>query len=234
MVMISPIILEKFLPNVLWRMRDKKVYLTFDDGPDPELTPRFLALLQRYEVKATFFVIGQKAQRFPKIVLQIKEHGHTIGNHSFSHRRMLWKSEDTLRFELNKTDEILYKITGQKPALFRPPHGHFGIQLLKVVKSTNHKIVLWSASVHDYKSYAIASTIQNKLQKTMGPGQIILLHDGHPNGIITFKALEETLRVLKDHGIEFSAILEENEPANRSANFTEVQLSNFQRIEEPN
>ena len=200
--------INKFLPNILWRMPDENVYLSFDDGPDKDITPKLLDVLQRYDVKATFFLVGQKAERHPDIVLQIKNNGHTIGNHSFSHPRMLWKSKDLLKFELNRTDEILYKITGENPTLFRPPYGLFGIQLLNLVKITNHKIVLWNASVYDYKSHATAQKIKIRWQKIICPGQIILLHDGHSNSLNTLVALEKSLGDLKDRVIKFSAIPE--------------------------
>ncbi|MFQ5822614.1 MAG: polysaccharide deacetylase family protein [bacterium] len=201
-----PKLLNYFLPNILWQLSNQYIYLTFDDGPDKEITPKLLDLLIRYDVKATFFLLGQKAELYPDIVSHIQKYGHTIGNHSFSHFKMLGKSKQRLIQEINQTDESLIKITGKKPRLFRPPYGIFGMNLLNVLEKTKHKLVLWNASVRDFKKQATSKKIKNQLIKIVKPGQIILLHDGHPNSNNTLTALENAFEEFKEHGINFSAI----------------------------
>ncbi|MFQ5864287.1 MAG: polysaccharide deacetylase family protein [bacterium] len=195
-----------FYPNIMWRMRDHNIYLTFDDGPDKDITPKLLDLLQKYNIEATFFLLGQKAECYPDIVKDIQSKGHTIGNHSYSHQRMLGKSKQQIVDEINKTNETLLKVTGQKPRLFRPPYGIFGMNLLNVLEKTKHKMVLWSCSVGDFKKQATSRKIKKRIIKLVEPKQIILLHDGHPNSKYTLEALEESLGRLKDRGLKFSAI----------------------------
>lgn len=200
--------LNYFSPNILWRMQDDNIYLTFDDGPDTAITPKLLDLLQKHNIKATFFLLGQKVERFPDIVLEIQKNDHTIGNHSYSHPIMLAKSKREIIYELDKTDETLFKITGEMPRLFRPPHGIFGVNLLSVLNITKHKMVLWGASVGDFRKQATCNAIKNRLSKIAKHGDIILLHDGHPNSKNTLTALEKVLDWLKERGINFSAIPE--------------------------
>ncbi len=206
MVSLIPAISNKIMPNILWRMHDEQVYITFDDGPDPDCTPKILNLLRALDIRATFFVLGHKAELYPEIVEQMNRDGHTLANHSYSHAKMLWKSREQIRFELKNTDEVLFKITGIKPTLFRPPFGQFGIQLLNVVKSTKHKIVLWSSSILDYKAKTSITDIQKNLLKCTGPGKILLMHDGHQHSHKTVKALEISLGTLKEQNIMFSAL----------------------------
>jgi peptidoglycan/xylan/chitin deacetylase (PgdA/CDA1 family) len=187
-------------------MQDNNTYLTFDDGPDNYVTPKILDLLQKYDIKATFFLLGQKAEQHPDIVSDIQKRGHIIGNHSYSHLKMSGKSKQLIIHELTKADETLIEITGKKPRLFRPPHGRFGLNLLRVLKTTQHKMVLWYASVGDYNKGTTSEKIKNKLLKLAKPGQLILLHDGHRNSKYTLKALEESLDRLKDYGLNFSTI----------------------------
>lgn len=194
------------LPDIRWSMSDSRIYLTFDDGPDKEITPRLLSLLDKFEIQTTFFLLGHKVEQYPEIVLRIKEGGHTIGNHSYSHPRLLKRSEQDVFDELNRTDEAIRKIITWKPTLFRPPHGVFGITLLRVLRKTGHKMVLWNASVKDYEQHATAIGIKKKLLKVATPGKIVLLHDGHRNSSNTLIALETTLGLLKDREVDFSAL----------------------------
>jgi peptidoglycan/xylan/chitin deacetylase (PgdA/CDA1 family) len=197
-----------FLPTVIWRMPPEHVYLTFDDGPDPEITPAILSLFREHKVRATFFVLGEKAQRHPQIIKQIFENGHAIGNHSFRHPRLVRKNKDFIRAEVTKTDAAVAEIIGKKPALFRPPYGRFGADLLSILNETRHQMILWSASTKDYKSAATAETISRNFLKHAKPGKIILLHDGHVNSRATLSALKNTLGDLSARGITFSPIPE--------------------------
>jgi peptidoglycan/xylan/chitin deacetylase (PgdA/CDA1 family) len=197
---------KKILPDILWRESDEKVYLTFDDGPDPEVTPKVLDLLDQFNAHATFFLIGEKVTRHPDIVLQIKKRGHAIGNHSFRHPRMLGMAKEQILEELNLTDDAILKITGGKPRLFRPPYGLFGKDLLQALNLTQHRMVLWSASAKDYQAEATPEIIETRLLKIVKSGKIILLHDGHRNSPNTLTALGKFFPTLAASGLLFSAL----------------------------
>ena len=193
-------------PKIIWRLSDENVYLTFDDGPDENITPRLLNLLNKHEIKATFFVVGQKAERHPETVLQIHQNDHVIGNHSYTHPHLIFKSKEVIEQEIKRTDKILLEITGKRPTLFRPPYGQFGLAVLSVLKSTNHRMVLWSASSQDYKVKASTEKIQARMKKYVRPGKIVLMHDGHSKSLHTFRALENSLGAFKERGFKFSAL----------------------------
>ncbi|MFQ5640131.1 MAG: polysaccharide deacetylase family protein [bacterium] len=195
--------------NLVWRMPGPDVYLTFDDGPDPDITPKLLDLLQDSEMHATFFIVGQKIVQNAEIIRRMFEQGHAIGNHSYSHSLLLGKSKAFILDELEKTDAALSDITGSRPRLFRPPFGKFGLNLLRVTKQSRHKIVLWNASVRDFAQSANSRTLGLRLIKQAKPGRILLLHDGHTNSSKTLSALENSIEEFIRTGLVFSALPED-------------------------
>ena len=195
------------LPKIIRSMPDENIYLTFDDGPDKNITPRLLGLLNKNEIKATFFLVGQKAERHPETVLQIHKNGHVIGNHSYTHPHLIFKSKKMIEEEIKRTDEILFEITEKRPTLFRPPYGQFGFAVLSVLKSTNQRMVLWSASSQDYKADTSTEKIAARLRKCIRPRRIVLMHDGHFQSPHMLGALENILERIKEQGLKFSALL---------------------------
>jgi len=196
------------IPDILWRMPDERVYLTFDDGPDERVTPALLDLLDQHELKATFFVVGSKAERLPGIVARMRGDGHAIGNHSFTHAKLLWRTGDFVRAEVARTSETIRRITGQAPALFRPPFGRFGVAALRAAEAEHLQLVLWNASTRDYRKNATPERIQRRLRRQARPGAIILLHDGHRNSQNTLAALRRTLAELPESAVQFAALPE--------------------------
>ncbi len=194
------------LPKIVWSMPDENVYLTFDDGPDKNITPRLLDLLNKHKINATFFPVAQKAERYPEIVLRIHENGHAIGNHSYTHPHLIFKSKERIERELKRTDEILLEITGKRPTLFRPPYGQFGLALLSVLKSTNQKLVLWNADSQDYKADTSTMKIAARLRKYLQPGKIVLMHDGLSKSPLMLEALENIFGEIKEQGLNFSTL----------------------------
>ena len=195
------------LPKIIRSMPDENIYLTFDDGPDENITPRLLELLSKHKIKATFFMVGQKAERYPEIVLQIHKNGHAIGNHSYTHPHLIFKSKESIEGEIKRTDEAVFEITGKRPTLFRPPHGQFGFAVLSILKSTNHRMVLWSASSQDYKVKTSTEKIQARMKKYVRPGKIVLMHDGHLQSQHMLEALKNSLDRFKEKKLKFSALL---------------------------
>jgi peptidoglycan/xylan/chitin deacetylase (PgdA/CDA1 family) len=191
-------------------MADDALFLTFDDGPEPEVTIAILDLLAGYDIKATFFVLGEKARWHAQLIHRIFTAGHTLGNHSFNHPRMLGKPFLFLRQQVEATNDILADITGQKPLLFRPPYGYFGPGLLNILKKTGQKMVLWSLSTRDYRSGRTAKQIASCLLQKSRAGKIILCHDSLTNGANTITALREALPELVNRGFTFSPLAGED------------------------
>lgn len=158
--------------------RDNSLYLTFDDGPNPEATPMLLDILSSYGVKATFFVTGEMTEKFPEIVRRIIEEGHELGGHSYSHCHP-WKTDPfTSLIDMVKgTNIIRAYIVDRKPMLFRPPYGKFNFVTLLYVFITKQKVVFWNNDPKDYLSdkpeQVVTEIFQNINEK-----KVILMHDG--------------------------------------------------------
>ncbi|NLB88652.1 MAG: polysaccharide deacetylase family protein, partial [Syntrophomonadaceae bacterium] len=187
----------------------KVVALSFDDGPDPINTPLILEALERHNAKATFFVLGIKSERYPFLIKKIIADGHEIGNHTYSHPDFHNQSEESMLKEIKKCSDIIYKLTGQFPSLFRPPGGFLSHDLVDLVKNEGLTIAYWTyqQDSRDWKGKS-AAQISDHIEKHISPGQIIILHDGSPNGIETAKALDILIPKLKEEGYEFVTITE--------------------------
>ncbi len=155
------------------------VALTFDDGPDPLLTPRLLALLQQHQVKATFFVTGQKAAKHPELIQAILLHGHSVGNHSYSHNNLvMFKSCKSITMEIASTQDVLSAF-GILALAFRPPVGVTGPRLGPALLKSGKYIVNFSCRAFDGGNRWI-SNLSKKILKRIRPGDIVLLHDVSP------------------------------------------------------
>jgi peptidoglycan/xylan/chitin deacetylase (PgdA/CDA1 family) len=153
-----------------------RIALTFDDGPCSGYTEQILDILRRHDVKATFFVCGQNVERSPEILRRIQAEGHTIGNHSYSHPFPFFRSRTFFAREIDLTQEAIEKVTGKRPKFFRPPFGARWLGLQPVVKALGLSLVNWSDTGYDWKLGT--EGIVRETLKTLGPGSIILLHDG--------------------------------------------------------
>jgi peptidoglycan/xylan/chitin deacetylase (PgdA/CDA1 family) len=153
----------------------REVMLTFDDGPSP-YTAQVLDILRRERVKATFFLCGANAERYPELVRRIRDEGHEIGNHTWSHHYLYLADRATLVSEIDRTQDILGKITGTRPVWFRPPFGVRGFPLGRVLQERGMKMMLWSDRGHD--GSLDAAGIAKTTLAQLGPGAIVLLHDG--------------------------------------------------------
>jgi len=152
------------------------VTLTFDDGPASPFTEQILDILQDRRVPATFFVCGQNAERHPEIVRRIADEGHTLGNHTYSHPFPYFLPRRRLVEEIDRTQQAIERVTGKRPAVFRPPYGARWFGLYAVLRERDLKVVQWSDTGYDWKSDARA-TVRAALEHLV-PGSVILLHDG--------------------------------------------------------
>ena len=162
-------------PAVIRQAGAGEVALTFDDGPSP-YTAQVLDVLRRNHVRATFFLCGENAERYPELVRRIRAEGHQIGNHTYSHPYLYLMSEARIASEIDRTQDILQKITGARPTLFRPPFGVRWFSLWSLLRERGLTMVMWSDRGYDGQldSAGIAKTTLEQL----APGAIILLHDG--------------------------------------------------------
>lgn len=157
---------------------DKKyVALTFDDGPNPPFTDQILDVLDEYGAKATFFVVGQEIRKYPIIFKKIVDRGHEVGNHSWDHSRLTYKSYDYIMNQISTTDKLIRDHGYTGTIYFRAPFGHKLIVLPYILNETNRLHVLWNIELNDWDSPPPESMLA-MFDEKISPGSIIVLHDG--------------------------------------------------------
>lgn len=152
------------------------VFLTFDDGPDPEWTPRILQLLADADAKATFFVVGRVARQWPDLVRQAAAAGHEIGNHTYTHRHPWRLREADARAEVRDGAAAIADILGSRPSLYRPPHGAQRRCTDEEARAQRETCVMWDTSAIDWGLLGTAPRIARRLARVR-PGDIVLMHD---------------------------------------------------------
>jgi peptidoglycan/xylan/chitin deacetylase (PgdA/CDA1 family) len=190
--------------------RNKQIALTFDDAPDPRFTGKVLDVLAKYHVKATFFVIGERAKRYPEMVARMDREGHIVGNHSYNHPQFSKISFDRFQDQILKTEHIIKNIIGYSPRLVRPPYGDITESQLKWAKKHGYKVINWNVDSLDWKGLD-KEKVKKNILSTVGPGSIILQHAGggvgsNLNGSI--EALPEVIEALKSKGYTFVTVAE--------------------------
>jgi len=188
-------------PRVIWRLprREKTVYLTFDDGPVPGVTPFVLDVLRKYGIKATFFCVGHNVCKYPEIFEQIVKDGHQIGNHTFNHLQGFKCSTGHYVRNVEKADKRI------KSPLFRPPHGQFHPwQLLRLRKK--YKIVLWDVITRDYNRSLSGEFVLNVVKKYTRNGSIIVFHDSLRAEKNMKYALPKAIEFLIGEGYKFEVL----------------------------
>lgn len=171
--------------RVSGRERSGLVTFTFDDGPSPATTPRILAILERYEVPGTFFVVGRRfrgssraAQRGVELLREIADRGHAIGNHTTRHQRLTRQSPAAARTAIDDNAEAIAAVLGQEPKLFRPPYGAINRRVRKHLEKRGDTEVLWSIDSHDYQKHR-ADTLRQRVSRAIvrRGGGVVLFHD---------------------------------------------------------
>jgi peptidoglycan/xylan/chitin deacetylase (PgdA/CDA1 family) len=179
------------------------IAMTFDDGPSPETTPRLLDILKQRNIKATFFMIGQNAERNPTIVKRILAEGHEIGNHSWTHPQLSKLSDDRVTEEINKTQNAIKDASGYTPVLIRPPYGAITARQKQwIEKQFGLSVIIWSVDPFDWKRPG-ASVIEQRILAGARPGAIVLSHDIHKQ---TVDAMPATLDALAEKGFKFVTV----------------------------
>ena len=198
-------VLERLTPNLVWRVKTDRplVALSFDDGPDPEHTPKVLAILSQHGAHATFFVVGERALRHPDLIRRIREEGHEIGNHYFMDAAILGHSDADFLGYLDRTERAA-GVAGPRK-LFRPPGGVAWPGQLRLARSRGYTTVLGSAYPHD-PMHPPAGYIRWLVKKNLAPGAIVILHDGIPDPSRSIEALPDILAAGRQGGLEFTTI----------------------------
>ena len=183
----------------------KRIALTFDDGPHETYTAEILSILKEYGIKATFFVVGQNAKAYPKLVKQEADEGHEIGNHTYTHPKLREQNAESFSCELEKTRVVIEEITGVSPILFRPPEGFREGVIKTVAKEQGYQMILWSVDTEDWRGLS-ASQIENAIMKDVKDGSIILCHDYVVGKSHTPEALRRVIPQLLEEGYEFVTV----------------------------
>jgi len=188
------------------KANEKVIALTFDDGPGPKNTAQILEILKKNDIKATFFMVGEMVKYFPQIAKQVAADGHVIGNHTWHHWYFQMNGA-TAASEIDRTADIIYKTTGQKTTLFRPPGGFLNNGLAQYAKNQKYAVMMWSEESGDAerRSPQVSMLVKNVLKQAK-PGAIVLLHDGGGNRSKSVKALPEMIASLKAQGYRFVTI----------------------------
>jgi peptidoglycan/xylan/chitin deacetylase (PgdA/CDA1 family) len=187
-------------PQALFRMdpNEKAVYLTFDDGPIPEVTPWVLALLSKHSIKATFFMVGDNIRKHPDEFRMVVEAGHRIGNHTYNHIRGFEYTAEQYLDNVEKANKLMHT------DIFRPPHGHVGFRQYHTLKK-HYRIVMWDLVTRDYSKHMKPEEVLDNVKRYVRNGSIITFHDSLKswrNGNLQY-ALPKAIEYLKHEGYEF-------------------------------
>lgn len=188
-------------PGLIWEIKtgEKEIYLTFDDGPHPVVTPRVLETLDKFGVKATFFCVGENVEKYPDTYKLIISNGHRVGNHSYNHING-WKVSNADYFEnIEKAGKFI------ESGLFRPPYGKITPSQTKVLKK-QYSIIMWSVLTYDFdKSVSKEQCLKNSISST-GPGSIVVFHDSLKSANNMHHALPLFLKHFIDGGYVFGLL----------------------------
>ena len=188
------------IPRNPVRTTAKVVYLTFDDGPDPRFTPQVLALLKRYDAKATFFVIGASAKKHPRVVQQVRRQGHALANHTYSHPWLNRLSSAAIADQLRRTDAVIGRTT-----CMRPPGGFVTRTVIATARAEGKQVVMWNADPKDWTRPGTAA-IASRVMTATRHRSIVLLHDGGGQRAQSVAALSQILANLSAQGYRFESL----------------------------
>lgn len=201
-------------PNYVWDMNtvEKVLYLTFDDGPTPDITDWTLNTLNQYGAKATFFCIGNNIEKHPSIFKNIQDEGHTVGNHTYNHVKG-WKTKTEAYIdEVLKTQKIIDSTFGNQQSgmlkLFRPPYGQITTEQGKTLRNLGYKIIMWDVLAFDWEDSISSEQCYQNLISNATAGSIIVLHDSVKASKHLHYALPRVLDFFSEKGFEFRRIPE--------------------------
>tara|TARA_B100000902_G_scaffold36714_2_gene43869 strand:- start:14277 stop:14894 length:618 start_codon:yes stop_codon:yes gene_type:complete len=197
-----PKILQKIFPSLVWKCltNERKVWLTFDDGPNPKVTNYILNVLKKNNIKATFFCVGNKIEKYPDIINKIKQEGHIIGNHSYSHINGFKTSTKKYIKDISKCQKLI-----PNTKIFRPPFGKITpIQISKLKQ--DFKIIMWDVMAYDFRDSLTKEECLLNVTDNVESGSIIVLHDNLKSFEKIKYLLPKIIDKLKDRKFNFSEI----------------------------
>lgn len=195
---------QKMYSSVHWRINPKRkaVYLTFDDGPIPEVTPRVLDILRKYGVKATFFMVADNVRKYPEIYRQVVEEGHAVGNHTMHHVKGLRMSQSRYLQEVDAAAALL-----GNTRLFRPPYGRTWWWQRRAIRQRGYEIYLWDVLTHDYNARYTPERMLAIVQRYTRNGSIINFHDSVKSNERMLAVLPQVIEWLQAEGYEILPIV---------------------------
>ena len=193
-----PAFVRNIFPEALWRMNsaEKAVYLTFDDGPIPVITPWVVDLLGKYNIKATFFMVGDNVRKHPQEYTQVVEAGHRVGNHTFNHLKGLFTDTQEYLENVEKADALIHS------NLFRPPHGMLRRSQYKEL-CKRYKFIMWDLVTRDYSRRLNGEEVFGNVKRLVRPGSIITFHDSLRSEANIKYALPRSIDWLLEEGYSF-------------------------------
>ena len=204
-------LIKVLFSNYVWSIssNERKVYLTFDDGPTPEITAWVLEQLKQYNAKATFFCIGNNIEKHPEIFKKVIADGHCIGNHTFNHVKG-WKTSNQIYLdEVNSCEKSIqnFSVNNPKTKLFRPPYGKIKPSQSKVLRKNGYKIIMWDVLSIDFDPTITPQKCLRNVTKNIDNGSIIVFHDSTKAFPNLEYALPKTLNFLKNKGFVCEKLL---------------------------
>lgn len=189
--------------------RDGRVALTFDDGPHPRWTPVILDLLDELDVRATFYVLGFKLEKYPEIGAEIVRRGHSLQPHAWDHSAFTLLSNDRLRSHLQRSIDLIVEVGGPVPTCVRPPFGATSDRVERVAAEVGLDVIIWDINSRDYAHQSPTWTVRHSVNWTQ-PGHVILMHD--TVGYVLVDSLPTIVRTLRARGMEFDTLCDDRAP----------------------
>jgi peptidoglycan/xylan/chitin deacetylase (PgdA/CDA1 family) len=197
-----------------------RMSITFDDGPHPLHTLRILEILKRHDAKATFFVIGSRAEKYPEVVMEIARQGHQLENHSYAHEHMgAFRFPHTVINDLEKTQKIIQELSGRTPRWFRPPFGVISPRIASAARRAGLKVCAWTYRAGDGVSWRCPKKMFQRAKGEVTSGAILMLHDSlgdSPVPPVSLEFLADLLQEIREKGLSavtLDDLLEENSPS---------------------
>jgi peptidoglycan/xylan/chitin deacetylase (PgdA/CDA1 family) len=187
--------------DAVWRFKEagKVVYLTFDDGPIPEITPWVLDILKKEDIKATFFCVGENVQKYPEVYQQVIDGGHSVGNHTYNHLQGFKTNDQDFFTNIEKAASFI------DSDLFRPPHGLLKASQYNYLKK-KYRIIMWDLITCDYDSRLKPENVFTNVTDFVRSGSILTFHDSEKARINMMKVLPLSIKWMKEQGYRFEAI----------------------------
>jgi len=196
-----PLLVQKLFSKFIWNSKQNKILLTFDDGPNPATTEKILKTLRKENIPALFFCVGNNVSLYPKLVKEIVDENHSVGNHTFNHKVITKLTSEELRKEITSTNEIIGEVIGTTPKWFRPPHGRFPFRLAGTLKEYSMTNVMWTLLPYDYKNDA--KVVKFAVKNYLTENSIVVLHDSNKSSAIICDSIKYIADEARSNNFQF-------------------------------